>query len=297
MPPCRSGSATRTTSDGGRELLNIFIAEARGDLRPVRRPERGRCWAAPRCWPTSRSSPPTTGCGTCSSSPSGATCCNRRWTRAGRPGLTITIGGENPDPRLADFTLVTSAYRAGDLSGVIGVIGPTRMPYDKIIGLVDHTSRLVEGSDGVSEFYDLLGVDARRVRGRHQEGLSQARDGIPSGPQPRRRRPRPDSRRSPRRTRCCAIPRSARRTTATARRAWAVAVGGRLPPRRSDRGAQHLHARLRRRSTRCSAAGETRPRCAGARTSGSRSSSRWPRWPPAPSGPSSSRRLTRCTSL
>jgi heat-inducible transcriptional repressor len=31
------------------------------------------------------------------------------------------------------------------LSGVIGVIGPTRMPYDKIIGLVDHTSRLVEG--------------------------------------------------------------------------------------------------------------------------------------------------------
>jgi heat-inducible transcriptional repressor len=63
--------------------------------------------------------------------------------RAG--GLTITIGGENPDSRLAGFTLVTSSYRSGDLSGVIGVIGPTRMPYDKIVGLVDHTSRLVEG--------------------------------------------------------------------------------------------------------------------------------------------------------
>ena len=60
-------------------------------------------------------------------------------------GLTITIGGENTDPRLAGFTLITSAYRTGALSGVIGVIGPTRMPYDKIIGLVDHTSRLVEG--------------------------------------------------------------------------------------------------------------------------------------------------------
>jgi heat-inducible transcriptional repressor len=60
-------------------------------------------------------------------------------------GLTITIGGENADTRLAGFTLVTSSYRSGDLSGVIGVIGPTRMPYDKIIGLVDHTSRLVEG--------------------------------------------------------------------------------------------------------------------------------------------------------
>lgn len=60
-------------------------------------------------------------------------------------GLSITIGAENPDPRLAGFTLVTSTYRSGDLRGVIGVLGPTRMPYDKIIGLVDHTSRLVEG--------------------------------------------------------------------------------------------------------------------------------------------------------
>jgi heat-inducible transcriptional repressor len=60
-------------------------------------------------------------------------------------GLSITIGGENPDTRLTAFTLITSSYRSGELSGVIGVIGPTRMPYDKIIGLVDHTSRLVEG--------------------------------------------------------------------------------------------------------------------------------------------------------
>src|ERR1043166_2229355 len=62
-----------------------------------------------------------------------------------RRGLRITIGSENSDPRLAEFTLVTSAYRRGSLSGVIGVLGPTRMPYDKIIGLVEHTSRMVEG--------------------------------------------------------------------------------------------------------------------------------------------------------
>jgi len=59
-------------------------------------------------------------------------------------GLSITIGGENRDPRLNTFTLVTSSYQAGDLRGVIGVMGPTRMPYEKIIGLVEHTSRLVE---------------------------------------------------------------------------------------------------------------------------------------------------------
>ena len=62
-----------------------------------------------------------------------------------RRGLTITIGSENSDPRLTEFTLVTSAYRTGSVSGVIGVLGPTRMPYDKIIGLVEHTSRMVEG--------------------------------------------------------------------------------------------------------------------------------------------------------
>ena len=59
-------------------------------------------------------------------------------------GLSITIGSENLDPRLNNFTLVTSSYHAGDLRGVIGVMGPTRMPYEKIIGLVEHTSRLVE---------------------------------------------------------------------------------------------------------------------------------------------------------
>lgn len=63
--------------------------------------------------------------------------------RRREPGLTITIGTEHGDPELAPFTLVTSTYRFGPLSGVIGVMGPTRMPYDKIVTLVEHTSRMV----------------------------------------------------------------------------------------------------------------------------------------------------------
>ena len=62
-----------------------------------------------------------------------------------RRGLTISIGTENANARLAEFTLVTSSYRRGSLTGVLGVLGPTRMPYHKIIGLVEQTSRLVEG--------------------------------------------------------------------------------------------------------------------------------------------------------
>ncbi|HEX3927564.1 MAG TPA: heat-inducible transcriptional repressor HrcA [Gemmatimonadales bacterium] len=62
-----------------------------------------------------------------------------------REGLTVTIGGEHDARGLADFTLVTSTYRRGGATGVIGVLGPTRMPYDKILGLVEHTGRLIEG--------------------------------------------------------------------------------------------------------------------------------------------------------
>jgi heat-inducible transcriptional repressor len=59
-------------------------------------------------------------------------------------GITVTIGAENPDPRFNAFTIVTSSYRRGGLTGVIGVMGPTRMPYDKVLALVEHTSRMVE---------------------------------------------------------------------------------------------------------------------------------------------------------
>jgi heat-inducible transcriptional repressor len=58
-------------------------------------------------------------------------------------GISITIGTEHGDPALADFTVVTTEYHIGALAGVIGVIGPTRMPYDKVITLVTHTSRLI----------------------------------------------------------------------------------------------------------------------------------------------------------
>ncbi len=63
--------------------------------------------------------------------------------RAKTFGMTVTIGGENRTAELARLSLVTSPYHAGALSGVIGVIGPTRMPYEKVLALVEHTSRMV----------------------------------------------------------------------------------------------------------------------------------------------------------
>lgn len=64
-------------------------------------------------------------------------------SRAREGGLRITIGGEHDQEELSDFTLVTSEYRVGGLKGVIGIIGPTRMPYEKVISIVDSTTSLV----------------------------------------------------------------------------------------------------------------------------------------------------------
>jgi len=63
--------------------------------------------------------------------------------RGATSGISITIGAEHEDARLRDFTVVTAEYHTGSLTGVIGVIGPTRMPYEKVISLVNHTSQLL----------------------------------------------------------------------------------------------------------------------------------------------------------
>lgn len=63
--------------------------------------------------------------------------------RSHHGGIQITIGGENLEEELSEFTLVTAEYRVGGLKGVIGVIGPTRMPYEKVCAIVEHTSSLV----------------------------------------------------------------------------------------------------------------------------------------------------------
>jgi heat-inducible transcriptional repressor len=64
----------------------------------------------------------------------------RRLTNA---GITITIGAEHDEPTLQRLTVVTAEYQLNGLVGIIGVIGPTRMPYEKVVSLVTHTSRLI----------------------------------------------------------------------------------------------------------------------------------------------------------
>ncbi|MEY2680009.1 MAG: hypothetical protein RL661_240 [Pseudomonadota bacterium] len=60
------------------------------------------------------------------------------------PGVKIFIGEESGHQALGQCSLVTSAYSINDrVAGVLGVIGPTRMEYERVIPLVDLTAKLV----------------------------------------------------------------------------------------------------------------------------------------------------------
>lgn len=58
--------------------------------------------------------------------------------------VTVIIGKEHQVREMQGFSLVTSPYRSGErILGTLGVIGPTRMEYAKVISLVDYTARLI----------------------------------------------------------------------------------------------------------------------------------------------------------
>jgi heat-inducible transcriptional repressor len=59
------------------------------------------------------------------------------------PGMefTVRIGPETGMPETVDCSVVTGTYRLGDTLGTIGVIGPTRMQYQKVIAVLDYVGR------------------------------------------------------------------------------------------------------------------------------------------------------------
>jgi heat-inducible transcriptional repressor len=62
-------------------------------------------------------------------------------------GIRIYIGGESQTVPFEELSVVSAPYEVdGQIVGTLGVIGPTRMPYDRMIQIVDITSRLVSNA-------------------------------------------------------------------------------------------------------------------------------------------------------
>jgi heat-inducible transcriptional repressor len=59
-------------------------------------------------------------------------------------GVRIFIGGESQFVPMQELSVVSAPYEVdGHIVGTLGVIGPTRMPYERMIQIVDITSKLV----------------------------------------------------------------------------------------------------------------------------------------------------------
>lgn len=59
-------------------------------------------------------------------------------------GVRVLIGQENAYKDLQECSIVTSTYKAGDRTvGVLGIIGPRRMEYSRMVALVDYFSHLI----------------------------------------------------------------------------------------------------------------------------------------------------------
>lgn len=66
---------------------------------------------------------------------------------AGADGVQIFIGEEAGADIFGDYSLITAPYGDGCRTlGVLGVIGPTRMAYDRVIPIVDVTSRMLSSA-------------------------------------------------------------------------------------------------------------------------------------------------------
>ena len=62
-------------------------------------------------------------------------------------GIQIYIGGDSQLVPIEDMSVVTAPYRVnGKIVGTLGVIGPTRMAYQKVIPIVDITARLLSNA-------------------------------------------------------------------------------------------------------------------------------------------------------
>jgi heat-inducible transcriptional repressor len=62
-------------------------------------------------------------------------------------GVRIYIGGESGVVPYEDLSIVSAPYEVdGQVVGTLGVIGPMRMPYDRMIQIVDITSKLVSNA-------------------------------------------------------------------------------------------------------------------------------------------------------
>ena len=59
--------------------------------------------------------------------------------------VSVSIGREIPSMKMEDYSVITKEYKFGESVGTLGIVGPKRMEYAKIIAIVDYVSTILTG--------------------------------------------------------------------------------------------------------------------------------------------------------
>ncbi len=60
-----------------------------------------------------------------------------------REEVYISIGSENFEKKLKEYSFVSKEYKFGETSGTLGIIGPKRMEYSRIVAIVDYLAKVL----------------------------------------------------------------------------------------------------------------------------------------------------------
>lgn len=55
----------------------------------------------------------------------------------------ISIGSENIEKKLKEYSFISKEYKFGGTSGTLGIIGPKRMEYSRIVAIVDYLAKIL----------------------------------------------------------------------------------------------------------------------------------------------------------
>jgi heat-inducible transcriptional repressor len=64
-------------------------------------------------------------------------------TGAGKDDVFISIGSEHEQKKLKEYSFVSKEYQIGESYGTLGIIGPKRMAYSKIVAIVDYIAKVL----------------------------------------------------------------------------------------------------------------------------------------------------------
>jgi heat-inducible transcriptional repressor len=64
-------------------------------------------------------------------------------SEADQGNVFISIGSENEDIKMRDYSFISKEYKFGGTIGTLGIVGPKRMEYSRVVAIVDYIAKML----------------------------------------------------------------------------------------------------------------------------------------------------------